>query len=234
MLFLFLFLSYFQIAASQNASTVLEKSIAYHDPASQWGQGPMYLKLESQNPKGVSSLREAWIDIPAESFRMRATRGQTVSEQSMLKSACSFQLHGSSEIPQDSLDKYRLTCERTLMFRDYLTYLNGLPMKLTDPGTILDPEVKELTYMGQDVLAITVRYEPEVGDEIYDFYFDPETYALRGYRFYRDERSPKGEYILLAKETMVGKMRIPRERAWYTFPDTSYLGKDILLEGKFE
>ncbi|MEL7340274.1 MAG: DUF6503 family protein [Bacteroidota bacterium] len=179
-------------------------------------------------------MREAWIDIEAESFLMRTTRGSTVTEQSMRKTECSFQLNGSSEIPQDSLDKYRLTCERTLMFRDYLTYLNGLPMKLTDPGTILDPKVKEMIYLDQKVLAITVRYEPEVGDEIYDFYFDPKTYALRGYRFYRDERSPKGEYILLSQETMVGKMRIPRERAWYTFPDTAYLGKDILLEGQFE
>ncbi|MEL7533868.1 MAG: DUF6503 family protein, partial [Bacteroidota bacterium] len=212
----------------------LAKSIQYHDPQGQWGSGPIYLKIRSESPKGGANVREAWIDIPGEKFEMQATRNAVKSMRGMLRDSCYFSLNGQSELPADSVQKYRLDCERTLMFRNYLTYLNGLPMKLTDPGSILDPKLGRENYLGQDVWVLTVRYEPEIGDEIYQFYILPDSYAMIGYRFYRDEAKPKGEYIVLKEETMVGQMRIPKMREWYTFPDTSFLGTDILEEGRFE
>ncbi|MEM6344306.1 MAG: DUF6503 family protein [Bacteroidota bacterium] len=235
MSFTLLFASLFSLFGSTpSAAEVLAKCIQYHDPQAQWASGPIYLKIRSESPKGSSNLREAWIDIPGEKFEMQATRASAKSMRAMLKDSCYFSLNGQTELPEDSVKKYRFDCERTLMFRNYLTYLNGLPMKLTDPGTILDEKVGKEQYMGQEVLVLTVRYEPEVGDEIYQFYILPDTYAMIGYRFYRDEDSPKGEYIVLKEETMVGQMRIPKIREWYTFPDTSFLGTDILEEGRFE
>lgn len=234
MIYLLLFISTFSFSeVPPSAEEVLAKSIQYHDPQSQWGNGPIYLKLRSESPKGGSSLREAWINVPAEKFEMKATRNNNVNTRGMLKDSCYHTLNGQTDIPADSLSKYRLDCDRTLMFRNYLTYLNGLPMKLTDPGTLLDPKVEETTFINQSVLVLTVRYEPEVGDEIYQFYLSPDNYALLGYRFYRDEAKPKGEYIILKEETQVGEMRIPKRREWYTFPDTSFLGADILVEGNF-
>lgn len=235
MITLLLFISLFRVGeAPLSAAEVLAKSIQYHDPQSQWAKGPIYLKIRSESPSGGSNIREAWIDIPKEKFEMRATRNTIKSMRGMLKDSCYFSLNGVSNVPQDSLVKYRLDCERTLMFRNYLTYLNGLPMKLKDPGTILDTKVGNEDFLGTEVLVLTVRYKPEVGDEIYQFYLSPTNYAMRGYRFYKDESKPKGEYIVLKEETKVGQMRIPKMREWYTFPDTSFLGTDILEEGRWE
>lgn len=216
------------------ASEVLERTIQYHDPQGQWASGPIYLKIRSERPDGTSNIREAWINISAESFEMKATQKTNLSLRGMLKDSCYYALNGETVLVQDSIEKYRLDCARTLMFRDYLTYLNGLPMKLKDPGTILDPKLEKTSYMNQSVWVLTVRYAPEVGDEIYQFYIKPDNYAMIGYRFYRDEAKPNGEYIVLKEETMVGQMRIPKIREWYTFPDTSFLGADILEEGRID
>ncbi len=42
------------------------------------------------------------------------------------------------------VDRY----ERARMYRDYLSYLWGLPMKLRDPGTRVDPVTKRVTFEG--------------------------------------------------------------------------------------
>ncbi|MFK7920560.1 MAG: DUF6503 family protein [Bacteroidia bacterium] len=235
MVILLLVFSFFIASAEPpTASEILERTIQYHDPQGQWASGAIYLKIRSESPKGDSNIREAWINIPAEKFEMKATKNASQSLRGMLKDSCYYALNGETDLAEDSIQKYRLDCARTLMFRDYLTYLNGLPMKLKDPGTILDPKVEKTSYMNEDVWVLTVRYNPEVGDEIYQFYIKPNNYAMIGYRFYRDETQPKGEYIVLKEETMVGQMRIPKIREWYTFPDTSFLGADILEEGRIE
>ena len=43
-----------------------------------------------------------------------------------------------------------------------------------------------------EVVQLRATYDPEVGEDIWDFFFDPETYALVGYRFFRDEAARGG------------------------------------------
>jgi len=73
-----------------------------------------------------------------------------------------------------------------------------------------------------------VTYDPEVGDDIWYFYFHPETYALVGYRFYHNESANDGEYILFSGELESYGIRIPQTRKWYTHKEDKYLGADTL------
>ena len=101
-------------------------------------------------------------------------------------------------------------------------------MKLRDPGAILSTKVQEVTFHGMRLLALEVRYAPETGSDLWYFYFDPATYALRAYQFYHDKAKNDGEYILLEGEVEVGGMRLPEKRSWYYNKDDQFLGTDVL------
>ena len=78
------------------------------------------------------------------------------------------------------------------------------------------------------VLSLRVTYDPEVGVDTWYLYFDPDTSALVGYRFYHDESANDGEYIVLEGEVSSGTLRLPKARTWYTHGDDRLLGTDTL------
>jgi len=114
------------------------------------------------------------------------------------------------------------------MYRDYYSYLYGLPMKLRDPGTRISPKVEKRSFHGKEYWVLEVRYEPEVGQDLWYFYFNPDTYALEAYQFYHDKDKNDGEYILLEGEDRLGGMRLPKIRTWYTNKEEKLLGTDTL------
>jgi len=57
------------------------------------------------------------------------------------------------------------------MIRNYYSYLWGMPMKLRDPGTRLDPEIRETTFEGRPVRALKFTYGAEVGSDTLHFYW---------------------------------------------------------------
>ena len=60
------------------------------------------------------------------------------------------------------------------------------------------------------------------------FYFDQLTSALLGYRFFHDQSKNDGEYITLRDVAVLGELRLPKTRSWYTNEDDKYLGTDTL------
>jgi hypothetical protein len=114
------------------------------------------------------------------------------------------------------------------MMKNYYQYLWLLPMKLNDEGTNLNPLVKTVDFFGRVSLEIMVTYDPGVGNDVWYFYFNPESYSLQGYRFYHDEETNDGEYIILEKEVTFEHVRLPKERKWYTHKEDKFLGADIL------
>ena len=112
--------------------------------------------------------------------------------------------------------------------KNYYTYLYGLPMKLKDPGTQLDPKAFKKIFQGKEYWVLKVSYAPAVGKDVWYFYLDPMTYQLRHYQFYHDEQKGDGEYILLSGEIEIGGIKMPKDRAWYMNLDQKYLGTDFL------
>ena len=114
---------------------------------------------------------------------------------------------------------------------DYYSYVYGLPMKLMDPGTRIDPQVGLRNFKGTEYLVLKATYAPETGKDTWYFYFHPKTYALKVYQFYHDESLNDGEYILLEGETEIKGMRLPKKRSWYTNKEDTLLGADTITDG---
>ena len=70
------------------------------------------------------------------------------------------------------------------LYRDYTEYVYGMPMKLRDPGTIIDPEVTTVTFEGQEVQQVRVTLRCRCG--VRHLVFSTSRRAmprLVGYRF---------------------------------------------------
>ncbi len=84
--------------------------------------------------------------------------------------------------------------------RDYYEYLLGAPMKLMDPGTIIEDEVEWDVIDQKRALRVRVTYEESVGSDVWYYYFDPSTYRLLAMRFHHDEKARDGELIVMEDE----------------------------------
>ena len=136
--------------------------------------------------------------------------------------------NGETNISEAVAKENDLSCERANLYKNYYTYLYGLPMKLNDEGTQIDPKVTKKTFKGKEYLVLKVTYAETVGKDTWYFYFDPKTYAMEIYQFFKEEAKNDGEYILLTEEVIVNDIKMPKKRAWYYNKDNGYLGTDIL------
>ena len=218
------------LSASQtpSASELLRISIERHDPDGLWGVASFELTIGETRPDGNERLSTVSIDNRNEIFTIASSRDGTPIQGTLNRQECTWLLDGSSDFTDDERDQYRLTCERLERIRNYYVYLWGLPMKLTDPGTRIDPEIESTEFMGNPVWSIRITYDPEVGSDSWYFYFDPADAALVGYRFYHDESAGDGEYIVLDEELDFDGLRLPTVRTWYTNQGDELLGVDTL------
>ena len=209
---------------------LLNKAIAYHDPQGNWDNFKGQLFITMETPNSNDRLSEITIDLPQQYFKLVAKKDNIITEQIINKGNCKLLLNGSETISEDETKKHRLTCERAKTMKNYYTYLYGLPMKLKNPGTLLDPKVYRKTFKGKIYEVIKVTYDEAVGKDTWYFYFDPATYALEVYQFYHDEEKNDGEYIILSGLEDINGIKIPKTRAWYYNKDDKYLGTDILTK----
>ena len=212
-------------------SELLDKAITYHDPDDAWSTFQGQLSITMQMPDGSERVSDITIKLPQEFFHLTAVKEGNAISQKLDKGECELMLNGSTAISDEDKKTHRLSCERATMYKNYYTYLYGLPMKLKDPGTIIDPKTEKKTFKGKEYLVLRATYKKEVGEDIWYFYFDPQTYAMEIYQFYHDETVNDGEYILLTGEEEVGSIKMPKTRAWYYNKDDKHLGTDILTKG---
>jgi len=220
---------------SLTAEQLLEKSIAYHDPEVRWMAFQDSLEISLETPDAPVRRSTIYIDNQSGSFYVKANRDSNSVEYGVGKDSCLVKWNGRSDFSKAEAEENGLSCERAEMYRNYYTYLYGLPMKLKDPGTRLSEEVGLRTFKGKEYAVLRVDYDAEVGSDIWYFYFDPHTYAMEVYQFYRSDENGQtkedtGEYILLSSEEEIGGIRMPKTRAWYYNKDDKYLGTDILKQ----
>ena len=207
----------------------MEKSISYHDPNGAWSTFNDTLEIALTMPNSSSRHSRVLIDIPKERFTLEVEKDDDTYIYELDKDACKILFNGSEEVSEEDKKTHRLSCERAKMMKNYYTYLYGLPMKIKDPGALLDPEVSKKTFHGKEYLVLKVSYQEEVGSDVWYFYFDPVSYAMEAYQFYHDESKNDGEYILLSNMVEVGGIKMPKTRKWYYNSDQKYLGTDDLV-----
>lgn len=225
-------LPFFTMAQSLTATQLLERSIKYHDPGNNWQHFNDTLVVNMKIPNNPDRLSTINIDLPGDLFYVKAINDGNITEYTVNKGNCDVSFNGAK--PDEATQReFGVNCERANVYKDYYTYLYGLPMKLKDPGAIIDPVVRYQNFEGKDYLQLKVTYDPAVGTDVWFFYFDPDTYAMEIYQFYKGDPDgagkDTGEFILLTEESVISGIRFPKNRAWYYNKGAKYLGTDFLL-----
>lgn len=215
-------------AQELTATDLLDRSIAYHDPEGKWDgfKGNFFITMESPNRPVRKSKIE--LDFNQSFFRLTldAEGDQLISQ--LKNQECLLSFNGTTDFSEAIAKKNRLSFERASMYKDYYTYLYGLPMKLKDPGTRLANSVVEQEIDGISYWVLKVTYEPEIGGDTWYFYLDKNTYQLQRYQFFHEEAKNDGEYIVLENELIVNGIKMPKDRSWYYNKDNKYLATDYL------
>ena len=218
------------LAQEISAQELLDKSIAYHDPDGKWANFKGSFTIKMETPKRPVRTTKIELDFPQQYFKSSVERGGISTTAEWKAGQCTHSLEGSTTFTAAQAKEHGLNCKRTNKMRDYYVYLYGLPMKLKDPGTQLDPKVYTKTLKGKSYHCLKVTYVETVGKDIWYFYLDKTTAQLRHYQFYHDEAANDGEYILLSGEANIEGIKMPKERAWYMNGDDRYLGTDFLSQ----
>lgn len=215
-----------------SGTELLEKAIAYHDPNNHWNQFSGSLNVIMQTPDGPDRDSKIVINLPEEYFKVTAKRDTISTTYTIDKGDCRIQLNGNENLSEATLKEHNLSCERATLYKNYYTYLYGLPMKLKDPGTHISETIDVKSFKGKEYLVLKATYDEAIGSDVWFFYFDPQTYAMEIYQFFKGDPKGKGkdtgEYILLSEEVIINDIKMPKIRAWYYNKDEAYLGTDLL------
>ncbi|WKN44621.1 DUF6503 family protein [Tunicatimonas pelagia] len=216
------------------ASELLERAIAYHDPDGQWVTFNDAFTVVMTRPNSPKRESRVAINLPEDYFSLEAERDTITTQYIIDQSDCQM-LYQGELIDGTVAQSTDMSCERGAMYKNYYTYLYGLPMKLRDPGTNINHPVEQKEFQGKQYLVLKATYNADVGSDVWYFYFHPETYALQVYQFYKTNESGEmlpdsGEYILLSEEATVSGIKMPKVRAWYYNKDNQYLATDTLVD----
>jgi len=227
-LLILLSIVYSSFSQTITGNQLLEKAISYHDPKNNWSTFNDSLFITMEIPERVNRDSEIVINLPEEYFYVKAIRDTVTTEYILKKEECQIKLNDKTNLSDAIKKAHKLSCESANSYKDYYTYLYGLPMKLKDSGTIINENVERKIFKGKEYLVLKVTYDETVGNDTWYFYFNPETYAMEVYQFFHDEIKNDGEYILLTEEEIISDIKMPKSRAWYTNKEDKLLGTDIL------
>ena len=222
----------FSCTQSITGTELLSKTIRFHDPDGQWKTFSGELIFAPEKKKGVDMLKSIKIDQSTSYFEYQEDDDRRVVSQTIQAGECTYKIDGAPVTAPNELAAHQLSCERTKQIRDFYLYLYGLPMKLKDTGTVIDETVLETTYRGERYLRLRVTYDKAVGNDIWYFYIDPDSYEMKGYQFLHNEEEPDGEYVTLEGLVDYEQMKIPKLRKWYLTQGDKYLGANDLVKIK--
>ena len=221
-------IQHLDIKHTMTSTELIDKSIAYHDPENNWAQLDADFNFKTIMADESQRTRTVSINNKKSEFAFTSPYEEGRLEYIVKNDTGIAQWNGNITIPSDIAKKYRITNERAIMYRNYYSYLYGMPMKLKDPGAHLEPRVTRVAFYEKIYDRIRVTYDPIVGKDIWYFYFNIDTHALEAYQFFKDESKNDGEYILFEETKVIDKIKIPRIRHWYYNSDQKFLATDVL------
>lgn len=229
---IFLFFQFAISAQQMTADELISKSLTVHDPKNEWNSFTDSLIFKQIRPSGEESYRRTYLDLKKNHFYFKSKNKDGTLEYVVNKSGGKYLWNGGKAISDELKKTYRVNDDRATMYQNYYLYLYGMPMKLSDPGTHINPEVQRVTFKEKEYLRIRAHYDPEVGKDVWYFYFNPKTYVLEMYQFYHDESKNDGEYIYLNGAANFGNLRLPKSIKWYMNKDDRFLGEDIIINSR--
>ncbi len=212
-----------------SGKTIVANSIEFHDPNNNWQNLQAHLEFVESRPNGADRHTSIDIDNTRGNFCSNREVNKMHVQRHLKKDSCFYNIDEYEELTDSEIEKYKLNKKQSLFLRNYYLYLWGLPMKLNDDGTLIEESARLTKFDDKEAYEVKVLYNKETGSDVWFFYFNPENYAMIGYRFYHDVVKNDGEYILLKDSELVFGIQMPKSRSWYTHLDSTFLGTDILI-----
>ncbi len=231
LLFIFALISVFPSSVPSGKS-IIEKSIEFHDPNDNWSGLQAHLEFTETRPGGDDRHTSIEIDNKRGNFCLNREVKKMHVQRHIKLDSCFYNIDEYEQLTDKEFELYKLNDKQSFFMRNYYLYLWGLPMKLTDKGTQVEEKAKLTKFDSKEAYEVKVTYDAKTGSDIWFFYFNPENFAMIGYRFYHNLEKGDGEYILLEGSEFVFGLNIPKSRSWYTHKDSTLLGIDILTSFK--
>ncbi|MEN8817079.1 MAG: DUF6503 family protein [Nonlabens sp.] len=222
------------VAQELTGQELLDKAIQVHDPFGNWESFNERINVRMTTPD--KSIRNSFIHInlPYQFFQVESIRDSISTVYVVDKDqAVMIETNLTTNVKKRFEEGEK--ADLALMMKNYYTYLYGLPMKLKDQGTNIDSKVDRKTFKGKEYLVLKATYDQNVGSDVWFFYFDPATFKMEIYQFFKTDESGKinlnsGEYILLSDNHVVNDINMPKTRKWYYNKDDQYLGTDVITK----
>ena len=228
----FLFMLSYCNAPHKPGQQLLDKTIAYHDPQHNWPKFKTHLYLTSTDTAGNESPFEIEMDNAIGYFCHITHEDGNEIVKGLSNGKEFYFINGGNNISGEDRKKYDLTSESVKWVHSFYGYLYGLPMKLMDKGTLVSDTMYSEQINGKSHQVMHIDYDSTVGKELWNFYLNPNTNALEGYRFYYKGEPNEGEHIVLQDELNVEGIKLPKIRKWYLNKDNKYLGTDNLVKAE--
>jgi Family of unknown function (DUF6503) len=210
------------------AQVLLQKSMAYHDPKGNWGKLHQKFYFHAIEPTDSSIYEQLFLDNRYSFFGHHSKIEGNKVEKAIMDTVLYSRVNGDTSMTLEMRKKCRVMPRAIKMARNSYTFLYGLPMKLTDKGVLLDPEVKRDTFNKKEYWVLKANFEKSVGKDTWFLYINPTTYAMEGYRFYHNRKPNDGEFIVCEDILTVQGMRLPRVRHWYSNETGEFIASDII------
>ncbi len=219
----------------RTAKDLILHSVAYHDPNGNWTKfkSNMEIKTDLWKKEGgiEKSTRTLFFDRSQSIFKMHSTRNGIELKGEINQDTCYNT--ALNEIPADQVEKFKsvLGCQGITFYKDYFTYLFGLPMNLLDADAIIDNTILERTYNGVKYDVVKVNYEPLDKKRPWYFYFNKKNHAFELCKFTsREDENKGGEYIIYNHQKNIQDIKLSSQIVWlYNTPSLDTLAVEDLF-----
>ena len=223
------------IDSQSEAQQLITESIQHHDPDNNWNKFKSHVSVNSiveRNGKIDSSSRNIFFDLAANHFEMKYNDKGDEIHYFLNNKECFGEILNNTKLTPAELEEKNINCDRAKMYNNYFRYLIGMPMKLKDPGTIINKEITSKVYKDKAYKVVTVTYEEKVGTYTWLFYFDIQTTELVLTEFSKDGSFQNGETIELNNKVRYQNMLLPGQLKWFVLPDRPFLAEENLSYSK--
>ena len=190
---------------------ILKKSIAFHDPNSQWNNLQQKIIIQSNFVYPDSAFYSLSIGLDNPNKRVSYTNTSLAQRVDFTDTACKVVMGD-------------LTCDQAGWTKNFYHFILGLPMTLQYDEEIIDESVIKTTFHNIPCHRIAVDFEQEK----WHFYFSEEDYHLVGFTFNKNFVA-KAEEILTDGLIEIDSIKLCKARSWWITTDSLapiYSGKD--------
>jgi len=220
----------------ESSIAILEKSRIAHDPSGRWDTFRFSIHIQEPRPQTPLRYSELMLDNQTGAFRLKRIYEPGTIERIITEDEESqILLNGSSDIPAQVREEYRLSEDSNFVYRNFYQTINGLPMSLTEEKWINIEEPEKITFDEQSVYQIRVELAEPMISKYWELMIDSEDYSLVALKFDHSEDGDRpDELILFDGSLSLGGITIPRFRHWYYYDSREYLGSDVIVKSMEE